>query len=51
MSRGSAGDTQIVKASVNVYTALTGVALVAAVTALVIVFLTAKSLFGSNLFS
>jgi len=51
MSRGSAGDTQVVKASINVYTALTGVALVAAIAAFVIVYLKAQTLFGVGLFS
>ena len=50
MSRGTVGEPLVVKPSLDVYTALTGVALVAAIAAIVLVFLKAGSLFGGSLF-
>jgi hypothetical protein len=46
MSRGPQGDAIPVKPSVNIYTVLTGVALVAAILALTVIYFKAKVVFG-----
>jgi hypothetical protein len=50
MTRATTGDVQIIKPTNNIYTALTGVALLAQLIGLIILFVRAKTLFGTGLF-
>ena len=50
MSRAATGDTVTVRPSNNIYTVLTGAALIVVILALVVVFMRAKDL-GINFFS
>ena len=48
MTRAATGDVVTLKPTNNVYTALVGVALLAQVIALVVLFVKAKAVFGGN---